>query len=241
MPKSRHYRRWITDHDLVSFYVTCDQTDLMILAKSDLSILAEDLAKVHHNTVIDYIRNNPEFEHSLSPLEVDTSAPPIIREMYEASQKANVGPMAAVAGAIAEYIGKDLLNSTSEVIVENGGDIFLQSPHKRTVAIYAGNSPLSKRIGITLPGSPSPKGICTSSGTFGHALSFGNADAALAIASSAALADAAATAIGNAVKTADDINTGIEIARSIPGIDGTIIIVGKNIGIWGDIKLTPLD
>jgi ApbE superfamily uncharacterized protein (UPF0280 family) len=127
------------------------------------------------------------------------------------------------------------------VIIENGGDIFLQSPHKRTVAIYAGDSPLSKRIGITLPGSPSPKGICTSSGTFGHALSFGNADAALAIASSAALADAAATAIGNAVKTADDINTGIEIARSIPGIDGTIIIVGKNIGVWGDIELTPLD
>ncbi len=119
--------------------------------------------------------------------------------MAAAAQTAGVGPMAAVAGAIAECVGRELLEFSPEVIVENGGDIFLKVSHRRTVGIFAGDSPLTGRIGIQIEARDTPLGVCTSSGTVGHSLSFGRADAVVVLAPAAALADAAATAIGNRV------------------------------------------
>ena len=80
-------------------------------------------------------------------------------------------------------------------------------------------------------------GVCTSSGTVSHSLSFGKADAALIISFDAALADAAATAAGNAVKNKDYIEKGINLAKSIDGVKGVLIIVGDKMGTWGEIKL----
>jgi ApbE superfamily uncharacterized protein (UPF0280 family) len=86
-----------------------------------------------------------------------------------------------------------------------------------------------------------PLGICTSSGTVGHSLSLGSADAVIALSSSAALADAAATALGNMVKIADDIPAAVEKAQSIEGLYGVVIIVGNKMGIWGKVRIVPLE
>ena len=117
-------------------------------------------------------------------------------DMVKAGKNAGVGPMAAVAGAIAEHVGLGLLKSTNHVIVENGGDIFIKTDAPLTVGIFAGKSSLSLRIGIRLSGGPKPMAVCTSSGTVGHSLSLGRADAVCVAADSCAIADAAATAIG---------------------------------------------
>jgi ApbE superfamily uncharacterized protein (UPF0280 family) len=160
-----------------------------------------------------------------------------VLDMLEAGQNANVGPMAAVAGAIAEYVGRELLEFSPEIIVENGGDIFLKIIQKRIVGIYAGDSPLTGKLGLEIKPETTPFGVCTSSGTVGHSLSFGKADAVVVTADSATLADAAATAICNQVKKTDDINDAIYIGRNIVGLKGIVIIMGSNIGVWGDIKL----
>lgn len=213
----------------------------MVLAERDLQTQASVYATRYHNLVRQYLSANPNFGSSLVPTPDDETAPPIIRFMIKAAQKAGVGPMAAVAGAISEFTGKELTTHSKEVIVENGGDIFLNTSRKRIVSIYAGSSPLSGKIGIVIRGDNTSRGICTSSGTVGHSLSFGKADAAVALSASAILADAAATAIGNAVKTANDIPAGLEIARSIPGITGALIIVSSKLGVWGDVCLTSLE
>jgi ApbE superfamily uncharacterized protein (UPF0280 family) len=121
--------------------------------------------------------------------------------MAEAASIAGVGPMAAVAGAVASFLGQVLGSCSREVIVENGGDIYLRSAHERVVAVFAGDSPFSYKIGLRVKPEDTPAGICTSSGTVGHSLSFGNADAVVIKGESAILADAVATQAGNLIKS----------------------------------------
>jgi hypothetical protein len=148
--------------------------------------------------------------------------------------------MAAVAGAMAESVSKDLLKLSKEVIVENGGDIYLTTSKERTIGIYAGDSPISLKVGIVISPEETPLGVCTSSGKVGPSLSFGKADAVCILAKSSALADAAATAVGNVVREKKDISLGLGRAREIEGILGTLIIVEEKMGIWGRIQLTRL-
>ncbi|MFC1995577.1 UPF0280 family protein, partial [Chloroflexota bacterium] len=177
MYQPRTYRYWIKSDNLVSFNVTVKETDLCIRAAIDLSRKARKSVFKYRNLLESYIQHHPEFITSLEPLEVGQDAPIIIKDMARSTAKVGVGPMAAVAGAIAEFVGKELLPFTADLIIENGGDIFLRSRIKRTIGIYAGSSPLSGKIGLEIEGGNTPLGICTSSGTIGHSLSFGKADA----------------------------------------------------------------
>jgi ApbE superfamily uncharacterized protein (UPF0280 family) len=233
----RIYRHWIEGKNLVAFNVTEKETDLYIRASSNLQRKAQRLVSKYRQQLEQYIEKTPEFQTSLKPLSTNTSAPHIVLDMLEASQKANVGPMAAVAGAIAEYVGRELLEFSPEIIVENGGDIFLKITRKRVVGIYAGDSPLTGKLGLEINPAETPLGVCTSSGTVGHSLSFGKADAVVTVAGSATLADAAATAICNQVKKPDDISSAIELGIKIAGLKGIVIIIGSAIGVWGDVKL----
>jgi ApbE superfamily uncharacterized protein (UPF0280 family) len=233
----RIYRHWIEGKDLVPFTVTVKETDLYIRATSNLQRKARRLVLKYRRQLEQYIEQNPDFLTSLKPLSIPAHAPRIVLDMIEAGRKANVGPMAAVAGAIADCVGRELLDFSPEIIVENGGDIFLKILHKRIVGIFAGDSPLTGKIGLEINPQDTPLGVCTSSGTVGHSLSFGKADAVVVVAASASLADAAATAIGNRVSRPDDINGAIEFGQSIGGLKGILIIAGKNIGAWGDVKL----
>ena len=176
----------------------------------------------------------------MEPISIAKDSPKIVKAMAAATAKVGVGPMAAVAGAIAEFVGEELLAYSPEVIIENGGDIYIKSLKKRTIGIYAGNSPLTGKIGLEIEAKDTPVGVCTSSGTVGHSLSFGKADAATVIARSATLADAAATALGNIVKTPEDVTKAIAFARNIEGIKGVVIIIGDRMGIWGGVKICPM-
>jgi ApbE superfamily uncharacterized protein (UPF0280 family) len=235
-----HYRHWVKDKSLVGFNVVVKETDLYIRAASDLKRKAHRLVLKYRGLLESYIERHPAFLTSLEPLAVGSDAPRIVTEMAEAANKVGVGPMAAVAGAIAEFVGKELLESSPEVIVENGGDIYLKSSTDRIIGIYAGKSPLTGKVGLEVRGKDTPIGICTSSGTVGHSLSYGKADAVIVLSRSTALADAAATAIGNIIKSADDIHRGIELAISIKGLNGIIIIKDDRIGLWGKVKICPI-
>ncbi len=241
MYEPRFYRHWIKDDDLVSFEVVVKQTDLYIRSRRNLKDKAIDSVLKHRGPLESYIGHHPLFLTTLDPYQAGVEAPAIVKEMARVSQLAGVGPMAAVAGAIAEAVGRDLLAFSPEVIVENGGDIFLKISKKRRVGIYAGESSFTRKIALEIMPRETPLGICTSSGTVGHSLSLGSADALVVLSPSTALADAAATALGNMVETADDIPQAIEKARSIEGLRGVVVIVGEKMGVWGKVKIVPLE
>ena len=237
MYEPRTYRHWINYKDLISFNVVVKETDLYICALTNLKRKAYRLVLKYRNKLEGYIMQHPAFLTSLEPLPVDEDAPRIVKAMTEATARVGIGPMASVAGAIAEFVGNELLAFSPEIIVENGGDIYLKSSEKRIVGIYAGKSPLTGKIGLEINGEDTPLGICTSSGTVGHSLSYGKADAVIVLSKSATLADAAATAIGNLIKQPGDFPSGIELAKGIEGLKGLVIIKDDNMGIWGEVKI----
>ncbi len=240
MYEKRTYRNLVKTDDLITFEVIVKETDLLVRADRDLSRETRESVLKYRHQLETYIAANPGFRESLVPLADDPYAPEIVQEMIRTSQLAHVGPMAAVAGAMAEMVSKDLLELSKEVIVENGGDIYLATSKDRTIGIFAGNSALSLKIGIVVSPEESPMGVCTSSGTVGPSLSFGKANAVCLLSKSAALADAAATAVGNVVKEKKDIELGLETGKEIEGVIGTLIIFEQKMGVWGKIKLIQL-
>jgi len=239
--QNRSYRSCVASSHLVSFTVTVKETDLSVYADTSLEIDTRERVLEQRSIIEAYIRQYPDFATTLRPWKRQRAAPPIIRDMIEAAEKADVGPMAAVAGAIAEHVGKGLLTRCREVIIENGGDIFLKTEDPVVIGLYAGGSPLSLRLGIRVQPDRQPLSVCTSSGTVGHSLSLGAADAVCVQSGSGSLADAAATAVGNRVASKKDIQQGIDYGRSIPGVSGVVIVVEDKIGIWGDVEVVPLD
>lgn len=232
----RSYRRLHAAKDLAYFRVSVGETDLHIGAKKPLSREALPLIHSARSLVEEEIASRPRFRTSLIPIPAHGTEPPLIRRMLEAGALAGVGPMAAVAGAIAEEVGRGLFAESSEIIVENGGDIFLCGNRERSVEIYAGNSPLSGLLALSV----SPKdgmGVCTSSGTIGHSLSFGCADAAVVAAHSCALADAAATRLGNLITSAEVMESALEIICSIDGVLGALAVVGDKLALKGELNL----
>ena len=240
MYEPRTYRHWVKGKDLISFNVVVKETDLYIRASSNLKRKAHKLVLKYRDILERYIERHPSFVTSLEPLPVSDDAPHIVKSMSAATARVGIGPMASVAGAIAEFIGNELLAFSPEIIIENGGDIYLKSRGKRIVGIYAGKSPLTGKIGLEIKGQDTPLGICTSSGTVGHSLSHGKADAVIALSKSATLADAAATAIGNLIVQLNDIPGGIEFAKGIDGLKGVIIIKDDKVGLWGKVKICQM-
>lgn len=235
--QKRFYRCSIAPEGLVSFTVTEKESDLFILCSRDLRNEATRALHDARDIIETYIASNPGFLTSLAPLPFDEAASPLIREMLSASIRAGVGPMAAVAGAVAEHVGTCLLKQASEVIVENGGDIYMASTHPRIAGVFTDNPDFRDRIKIRLGVNLFPLGLCTSSGIIGPSLSFGKADAVTVLSKSAALADAAATAIGNMTKAEQDVEQVLQKGAGIEGVDGLLVIIGKKLGVWGEVSL----
>ena len=239
--EKRSYRRLAILDRLASFQVTVQETDLMIQSEEDLTDVCREEILTQRGYIEHYIQRFPEFRTTLTPWNLDQPAPEIVRKMIAAGKKAGVGPMAAVAGAMAETIGQLLRRHSKEVIVENGGDIYLALKGSLTIGLFAGQSPLSMRIGLQLEPGREPLAVCTSSGTVGHSLSFGRADAVCIVARQCALADAAATAVANRVPSGDAIPEAIRFARTIEGVEGVVAVCGEQMGLWGDMRIVRLD
>jgi ApbE superfamily uncharacterized protein (UPF0280 family) len=238
----RFYRyQHLSRQGWVSFQARYRETDLWIRARCLLEKEALEVVLNCRHQLEAYIGQHPDFLHSLVPLPDDPFAPPLVRQMLRAAREAGVGPMASVAGAIAQSVGLSLKSLSSSIIVENGGDCYLDLQEDTSVGIYAGpDSPFTGKIALRFAADRFPLGICTSSGTIGHSLSFGKADAVTVVARDAALADAGATALGNLVQDPQDIRKVLEHAPTIPHIEGALVIVRDKMGLWGSLELVPL-
>jgi len=244
MIEQRTYRSQFSQQRFWSFVVNYKETDLWIGVDPDS--FREEMKAVSFQKVIElrsvleeYLLIDPIFGKTYEPHRVEPNAPEIVRVMAEAANRAGVGPMASVAGAFSEIEGRCLMEQfeIQELVVENGGDIFLKINSNLLMSVYAGNSPLSEKIGIEIQASESTLGVCTSAGTVGPSVSLGITDATMIICRSAALADALATTFGNLVKTPEDVQTIINQTEQFPEILSAVIICQDKIGIRGKFEM----
>ena len=243
----RTYRTQFNVDRFQSFEVKYLETDLWIGVnpssfKIEMKEIASAKIKELRTRLDEYILLEPFFKKSLKPFQPSESAPREAKEMAFATQKAGVGPMAAVAGLFAREVGETLLQNFSidEMVIENGGDIYALLKNELVLSVFAGESPLSERIGLVIPAENSKLGICTSAGTVGPSLSFGKADAVVVICEDVLLADAFATAFGNKVKSPNDVEKVINQSEKYPEILSLLIICEDKIGIRGEYEIRIL-
>lgn len=213
------------------------ESDLLIWAEEDLSELTLNVLRRLHCELRDFIARHPRFLDSLVPYDIPMDAPRLVRAMADAARACGVGPMAGVAGAVADEVGKALLSHSEEVLVENGGDLFIASSSERVVGIFAGDSPFSGRLALRLPPCEEGVGLCTSSASVGPSLSLGRADAAVVLAESAVMADAAASRLGNLARRPEDIAYALQEILSLPSVRGAVLVMGEELGAAGEVQL----
>jgi ApbE superfamily uncharacterized protein (UPF0280 family) len=183
-----------------------------------------------------YIDRHPEFGRSFVPIEVHDDAPQVARQMAQAARLVGVGPMASVAGAMAQCACQVALDaSDTEAIVENGGDIYLKAAEPVLIALGTGTVKVANNLAFSLNPNDTPVSICSSSGRMGHSKSFGKCDLATVVAKDAALADAAATQSANMVKSIEDVDHALERIKNIEGVEGVIIVKDERIGLAGKL------
>ena len=209
-------------HKGANFRILCDRFDAV----------TDEIVRLR-SVLEEYIARHGEFASSLEPVELLNDAPEIARRMAEASRTVGVGPMAAVAGTVAQMSAEAA--GDDEAIVENGGDVFLAAKRGVTVGLYAGHGLLGDSLALSIPPEAMPLAVCSSSGVMGHSLSLGKCDLACVVSHNASLADAAATHAANLVRTPDDIESALDHITGIDGVDGALMVQGDRIGMAGDL------
>ena len=226
MSQKRTYRTFT--HREAVFHICCEKFE---------AVTAEIVRQ--RRILEDYIDRHPRFQCSLEPVELRTNAPEVAKRMARAARLVGVGPMAAVAGAMAQCAGQAGLEAGArEAIVENGGDIYLRAADPVIIGLDTGAAELADRLAFSLQAHDTPISICSSSGRMGHSESLGQCDLATVVAADAALADAAATEAANLVRTVEDVDPALERIAAIEGIEGVMIVKNDRVGLAG--KLPPL-
>lgn len=213
------------------------ETAVTIVAEEELIEYAERSIFESRDEIIRFIARDPFFQITFGPYDEPESSPGIVKRMCDAARTANVGPMAAVAGAIAEAALMAMIEQGADhALVDNGGDIALVLREETAIGIYAGNSAF-KGLAYLMPPSKGPYGICTSSGTVGPSISLGVSDAATVFARNVTLADACATMLGNLVKDEkeDTLGNAVRAVSELEGIDGCVAMVGANLAMRGKV------
>lgn len=232
------YRNQVKIKERYNFRVIFKHSDLLIKSNKNIKNKIELPLKEIYRKLEYCIENYPPFLKSLSPIKPKSYFPKIIKKMCEKSSIFGVGPMATVAGAVCEYCANYLLNYCSRLIIENGGDVFIKINRDIDVAVYLKNRYFKDKIRLKIKAKNIPCGLCSSSGSFGHSLSFGKSDLVVVMANSAITADGAATAIANKINSVADIQKSINYFKDLDeSIKGIVIVKEKKIGLWGNIEL----
>ncbi len=219
-------------------WITADEKSYIEVAKKEIRERRKELER--------FVRWHPYFLVTLERYELDEvevgstlsreAIPEIVERMIESTSLFDIGPMAAVAGTLAEFAVDAMQNAgATYAMVDNGGDIALITDREVLVGIYAGESTFSNKIALRIKPSNSLVGICTSSATVGHSISFGTADAATVISPSASLSDAAATALCNAVTDAQSITNAFRAINHVESIEGAFVIYKDVLATWGNL------
>jgi len=215
--------------------VEIEETAATIAADREFLEPAVEAIRSTRSQIERQIRQDRFFLTTLEPYDPEASSARVIKRMCTASSTAGVGPMATVAGVIAQEALEAMVSKgCRHGWVDNGGDLALILEKTATLEIFS--DPESKSAcAIELEPTDEIIGICTSSGTLGHSISFGNADVSLAIADDAVLADALATAIGNAVIGKESLNTCFDKLKKVDGFRAGLAMIEGSISTHGKL------
>lgn len=241
----RTYRRQFATDRWASFVTEYKESDLWVGVdrnswQPEITEFAASFVRQLRQSMDAWIAQHADYARALLPYPAAADAPAIFHEMSEAAEQSGIGPMSAVAGAVAQHTGKAIKRQfgVKEVVVENGGDIYADIREDMDIAVFAGSSPLSGKVGLHIEAAGAPLGICTSSGTVGPSLSLGKADAVMIVCHDALLADTYATAFANGIQTAGDIPACINRIQQCPDIIAAMAIKDDRTGICGQFELT---
>lgn len=235
---NERWYRFLHDKSLSACEVAYRESDVLFLSDPPLDRKAIGAGiKKYYELIQSYVDQNPQFTTSLSPLNQDSIAPQIIQDMITGSSLSGIGPFSCVAGAICDYLGRELMSFCEELILENGGDLFLSIKNDKTLGVYLGEYARPSSLKVRIKKRPKPFGICSSSGKIGHSFSLGRADVVTVIARDAILADTFATAFCNKLKKKEDIKKIIKEGQKYPFIEGLILACDGTLGVWGDVEL----
>lgn len=245
MYEERFYRKWILNNSkLKTFFVKYQQTDICVSVDINsyfvnLPDITFSYLKLFYSELEKYISNDPKFKTTFEPYINSQVNIPIINDMMKASCRANVGPMASVAGAVAQYVGNALLKkySINEIYIENGGDVFISSHKDVNTIFYTGISSKFPQIKLQIENPGSSFGVCSSSGKFGHSFSFGKADAVMVVCKNTCLSDAFATYFCNKIHSEEDIPTLIDLSSQYKEILGFACVYSNKLGLRGNLKI----
>ncbi len=231
----RFYRENMYADELVYYRVVYKETDLFVATETDRKDECLKIITSLRTELEEYISRHKGFQSALAPISLYKDAPEIAVRMARAARPAKVGPMAAVAGAFSQTLS-EMLGDPSELIIENGGDLYIRSEKDRIISIYPGENKFKGKLRLAFSAEDFPLSVCTSSSKLGHSLSFGKADSVSIISRDAFLADAMATSVCNMIKTPDDIPKALEFAKSVEGILGAVAIIDDKLGAFGMVK-----
>jgi ApbE superfamily uncharacterized protein (UPF0280 family) len=233
------YRNKISAEGKYSFRLDYKYSGLYIICDQDLSSELEEPVLSFYRDVETVIAKQADFEKSLVPIKAGEDLPRTIKEMCNAGEVFNVGPMASIAGALCDHLAKSLIDRCSFLMIENGGDVYIKSSDPLEVGIFIKNTYFKDKLTLIIEAGQTPCGICSSSGSFGHSLSLGKSDLVTVLSRTATIADAAATSIANTINSEEDIDKAIARFSQYGEVEGLIIIKNKRIGLWGKLQLAP--
>ncbi len=249
----RQYReRCVAREGESAFQLVLGESDLRVLAVADISTPQGEKLPTAMLTTLEQLRADisswarlyPDFRTSLAPLPTPSQAPEIVRRMYAGAALAGVGPFAAVAGSVAHLLAERYADICPELIIENGGDIYMYSTKERCVALLAQpqeeGSTIEGSLGLRFTEEDFPLALCASSATIGHSLSLGCGELAVVRAQEGALADAVATAVGNRLRSAHSVQEALNFAQNIEGVEGLFVQCEEALGVWGNMELVAL-
>lgn len=237
----RFYRLYSSDTRWKTYNVKLHTSDLYIRANENIAERAASSLAELRKEIEDHIKERNIFLTSLDTISNPGGNSQVVSMMYKASETAGTGPMAAVAGAIAECLGSELINYSREIIIENGGDVWMKIDTPVILGIYSDNIHFKGKLALQINDTHTPCAVCTSSSKTGHSLSFGKADSVTVIGTSGAVADAVATETCNRVKTEDDITDALKFALSASSVKGCLIIYRDRLAVMGDVELASPD
>lgn len=200
--------------------------------KDVLRSLIQHRVETIYSVIEEYDKCAHGFIDYLEPLETDGKMPDLIKRMCIDSAAADVGPMASVAGLVADEALKIILEHCESGFVENGGDVALHSTEELNITVFPGWDEESASIGFRVPAGSC--GITTSSGKYGPSFSKGEADMVSVAAESAPVADAWSTSICNRIKSGVDV---AELVESLSGLKAVAVMWKGQIWYKGDFEL----
>lgn len=232
--ETRKCRNRIPVNQSVTFEVGVRDTSIYIQAMSDLTAKAKESVFRYRYQIEEYLRQHPAFRDTQSPIQIYSSAPEIVRYCDLACRNTGIPPMVCMSGAMADFVGRDLLQHSPTLIVSSGGDTFVRSATPLEVHIYAKGSPLHEKLTLQLPGGKNIFGIST------HVPGKG-IQAVTVLSRSAGWASSFARDLGVRLNSGESLKSALNRAEAYSDVGGVIIVSGSQVVFGGSLNVKCLN